>query len=74
LALFLAVDYVLTLVVAIIECRPSMLVYGVVFPIIRLLDAALFLRALFKSFSTKSDGRWVSPERYAAVIPAGRQG
>jgi len=73
LALFLAVDYALTAIVAIIERRPSLLVYGVAFPFIRLFDAALFLRALFKSFSTQSDGRWISPERYAAAIPAGRQ-
>lgn len=72
LALFLAVDYALTFVVSVIECRPSMLLYGLAFPFIRLLDAALFLRALFKSFSAQSDGRWVSPERYAAAIPTGR--
>lgn len=65
LALFLAVDYALTLVVAIIERRPSLMLYGIAFPAIRLLDAALFLRALVKSFSAKSDGRWVSPARYA---------
>ena len=72
LALFLAVDYALTFVVSVIECRPSMLLYGLAFPFIRLLDAALFLRALFKSFSAQSDGRWISPERYAAAIPTGR--
>jgi cellulose synthase/poly-beta-1,6-N-acetylglucosamine synthase-like glycosyltransferase len=65
LALFLAVDYALTLIVAIIERRPSLVLYGIAFPAIRLLDAALFLRALGKSFSAKSDGRWVSPTRYA---------
>lgn len=68
LALFLAVDYALTLVVAVIERRPSLMLYGIAFPAIRLLDAALFLRALVKSFTAKSDGRWVSPARYA--IPA----
>ncbi|WP_051370963.1 glycosyltransferase family 2 protein [Mesorhizobium loti] len=73
LVLFLAVDYALTFIVAIIECRPSLLVYGLAFPFIRLLDAALFLRALVKSFSAKSDGRWISPERYAAVVADGRQ-
>ncbi|UVK39332.1 glycosyltransferase family 2 protein [Mesorhizobium sp. AR10] len=71
LVLFLVVDYVLTFVVAVIECRPSLLLYGLAFPILRLLDAALFLRALFKSFSVKSDGRWISPERYAAIVPTG---
>jgi cellulose synthase/poly-beta-1,6-N-acetylglucosamine synthase-like glycosyltransferase len=65
LALFLAVDYALTLIVALIERRPSLMLYGIAFPAIRLLDAALFLRALVKSFTAKSDGRWVSPARYA---------
>ncbi|MES0022068.1 MULTISPECIES: glycosyltransferase family 2 protein [unclassified Mesorhizobium] len=73
LALFLAVDYSLTFVVAVIECRPSLLVYGLAFPFIRLLDAALFLRALLKSLSAKSDGRWISPERYVPVVLDGRK-
>ena len=72
LALFLAVDYALTVVVAIIERRPSLMLYGIAFPAIRLLDAALFLRALGKSFSAKSDGRWVSPARYAVPAADGR--
>ena len=51
LILFFTVDYALTVVVSMLEKRPSMLVYGVLFPFIRLLDAALFWRALFISFS-----------------------
>lgn len=73
LALFLAVDYALTVIVVVIERRPILLVYGLAFPAIRLLDAALFLRALFKSFSAQSDGRWISPQRYAVSVPHGRQ-
>jgi biofilm PGA synthesis N-glycosyltransferase PgaC len=73
LALFLAVDYALTFIVAVIERRPILLVYGIAFPAIRLLDAALFLRALLKSFSATSDGRWISPERYVASVADGRQ-
>lgn len=73
LILFLAIDYGLTLIVALLERRPSMLVYGLAFPLIRLLDAALFLRALQKSLTTQSDGRWVSPARHISPVPGGRQ-
>ncbi len=66
---YFAVDYALTIVVAAMERRPSMLVYGLAFPVLRLLDAALFLRALVASFSTTSDGTWKSPERFPSVRP-----
>jgi poly-beta-1,6-N-acetyl-D-glucosamine synthase len=42
-----------------------LLAYGLAFPALRLLDAALFLRALVLSFTARSDGRWKSPERYS---------
>jgi cellulose synthase/poly-beta-1,6-N-acetylglucosamine synthase-like glycosyltransferase len=63
-ALFLATDYALTILVSLNERRPSMLGYGLLFPLLRLLDAALFWRALTLSFVAKSDGRWVSPQRF----------
>jgi poly-beta-1,6-N-acetyl-D-glucosamine synthase len=66
-ALFLATDYALTVVVSLVERRPSMLLYGLLFPLIRLLDAALFWRALVVSFIAQSDGRWVSPQRYGPI-------
>ena len=67
IALFLAADYTLTIAVSLLERRPSMLLYGLLFPLIRLLDAALFWRALVTSFVAKSDGRWISPQRYATA-------
>lgn len=67
IVLFLAADYALTIVVSLLERRPSMLLYGLLFPLIRLLDAALFWRALVTSFVAKSDGRWISPQRYATA-------
>ncbi len=67
IVLFLAADYTLTMVVSVVERRPSMLLYGLLFPLIRLLDAALFWRALITSFVAKSDGRWISPQRYATA-------
>ncbi|HEX7108812.1 MAG TPA: glycosyltransferase family 2 protein [Aestuariivirga sp.] len=60
---FVAVDFALTAVTAAIERRPSLFLYAPAFPLIRILDAALFMAAFVKSFSLKSDGRWVSPER-----------
>lgn len=60
---FIAVDFALTAVVAAIERRPSLFLYAPVFPFIRILDASLFMAAFMKSFSVKSDGRWISPER-----------
>ncbi|RLP27031.1 glycosyltransferase family 2 protein [Mesorhizobium sp. YM1C-6-2] len=70
IALFLAADYTLTIAVSLLERRPSMLLYGLLFPLIRLLDAALFWRALVTSFVAKSDGRWISPQRYATATSA----
>jgi biofilm PGA synthesis N-glycosyltransferase PgaC len=64
-SLFLIADYGLTVIVSLLDRRPSMLLYGLLFPLIRLLDAALFWRALINSFVAKSDGRWISPQRYA---------
>lgn len=60
---FIVVDFALTAVVAAIERRPSLFLYAPAFPIIRILDASLFIAAFMKSFSAKSDGRWISPER-----------
>ncbi len=67
LAVFAAVDYALTIVVAVVDRRYALLVYGLVFPFLRILDAALFLGAFGKSFFARSDGRWVSPERYGGA-------
>jgi poly-beta-1,6-N-acetyl-D-glucosamine synthase len=63
IAAFVGVDYAITVLVAIAERRPSMLVYGLTFPAIRLLDALLFLHAFGRSFFAISDGRWTSPAR-----------
>lgn len=65
--LFVGVDYLITIVVAAADRRPVLLIYGVCFPLLRLLDAALFLRALAASFSATSDGRWQSPHRFPGV-------
>ena len=68
---FIAVDYLLTIVVAAADRRPILLIYGLGFPFLRLLDAALFLRALAASFAAASDGRWQSPRRFPGSASAG---
>lgn len=67
LAAFVAIDYTTTIFVAVYERRLSMLIYGLVFPFLRLLEALLFLHAFGKSFFVSSDGRWTSPARHAGT-------
>ena len=59
----LAVDYAITVVVAWLERKPILLVYGLGFPILRGIDAALLLYGFVASWFVHSDGRWVSPAR-----------
>jgi poly-beta-1,6-N-acetyl-D-glucosamine synthase len=70
--LFLAaMDYLLTCVTALALRRPSLLLYGVGFLALRLVDAALILRAIPQAWSASSDGQWTSPTRRpAARTPA----
>lgn len=63
LGVFLALDYVLTLLAVIAERRPALAIYGLSFPFLRLLDIWLFCLAAYKAVTIKSDGRWVSPTR-----------
>ncbi|MCS5713343.1 glycosyltransferase family 2 protein [Herbiconiux sp. CPCC 205716] len=66
LALVLGVivpDYLLTLLAAVVSRRVSYLVYGLVFPVLRVVDALLCLVALYKAGSRRSTGQWTSPSR-----------
>jgi cellulose synthase/poly-beta-1,6-N-acetylglucosamine synthase-like glycosyltransferase len=56
-------DYLLTVIVALIQDRKEYLFVGLFFPVVRVLDAVAFLTAIPKAFLTKSNGRWVSPSR-----------
>jgi poly-beta-1,6-N-acetyl-D-glucosamine synthase len=56
-------DYVLTCAVAIWMRRPSLLVYGLVFLFIRLVDSTAALWTLWQVWRTNSTGRWNSPRR-----------
>lgn len=67
LLLFLIVpDYLLTCAAALYARRPSLLLYGLGFLPMRLIDAVITIVTLFKVWRTKSDGRWKSPTRRGA--------
>jgi poly-beta-1,6-N-acetyl-D-glucosamine synthase len=56
-------DYALTCVVAVLERRPRLLLFGFVFPLLRLLDAAIGIYAIPMAWLSRSNGRWKSPAR-----------
>lgn len=59
-------DYLLSILAAVLSRRPVYLLMGPVFPLLRMLDAWLCLRAMADAFSRRRvDGRWASPERRA---------
>lgn len=66
-------DYVLTLLVAVVARRPVYLAFGVVFPLLRILDSFLCIAALVLAFRKGSSGVWHSPTRRAtgSGVPAG---
>lgn len=59
----LLADYLLTAIVAILERKPVLFLYGLGFIVPRWIDSLLFLATLPMAWFVKSDGRWVSPER-----------
>ena len=63
-------DYLLTCLAAIWTRRPSLLVYGLGFLPIRLIDATATLRTLPQAWSAQSNGQWKSPARRAIAAPA----
>ena len=71
-------DYLLTCVVAVLERQPRLLLLGVFFPFMRVLDACIGLYAIPAAWlvSPGPSGRWRSPARRAvdtgdaAAVPA----
>jgi poly-beta-1,6-N-acetyl-D-glucosamine synthase len=63
-------DYLLTCVTAIAMRRPSLLLYGLGFVPLKMVDATAALRTLPQAWSTRSSGQWKSPTR-RPVAPAG---
>lgn len=59
----LLADYLLTVIVAVLERKPMLLFYGLGFLIPRWIDSLLFLVTLPMTWFVRSDGRWVSPQR-----------
>jgi cellulose synthase/poly-beta-1,6-N-acetylglucosamine synthase-like glycosyltransferase len=64
-------DFVLTGYAAAVTRRPGYLLLGVFFPFLRMLDAALCLRALADALRRRTDGRWTSPARRDVTTTAG---
>lgn len=58
-------DYLLTCVVAVLERQPRLLLLGVFFPFMRVLDAYIGLYAIPAAWLSRSSGRWKSPARRA---------
>jgi poly-beta-1,6-N-acetyl-D-glucosamine synthase len=56
-------DYALTCVVAVLERRPRLLLFGFLFPLLRLMDAAIGIYAIPMAWLSRSNGRWKSPAR-----------
>ena len=64
-------DLAMTVIVAILERRPSMLLFAGFFPVMRVIDAALGLYAIPLAFRSRSNGRWKSPARQMSPRAAG---
>lgn len=62
LLIFLA-DYLLTIVVAAATRRPHHLIYGLGFPLLRIVDAFLIILAFPQALITKSRGSWIPAKR-----------
>jgi cellulose synthase/poly-beta-1,6-N-acetylglucosamine synthase-like glycosyltransferase len=69
-------DYLLTCAVAILERQPRLLLLGVFFPFMRMLDAGIGLYAIPAAWLARSSGRWKSPARRAVedAAPAAAPG
>jgi cellulose synthase/poly-beta-1,6-N-acetylglucosamine synthase-like glycosyltransferase len=61
--IFLVLDYLMTVFVAIYEKKPILLLDGFAFIILRYIDAWTFIITLPLAFTARSDGKWVSPKR-----------
>lgn len=62
-------DYLLTCAVALIERRPRLLLLGVFFPFLRIVDALIALYAVPVAWLSRSSGRWKSPARRPTISP-----
>lgn len=64
-------DYLLTCVTAAVKRRPRLLVLGLLFVPLRVLDALALLVSIPRAWLVRSTGRWTSPQRQGAdQVPA----
>ena len=58
-----AMDYLTTIITAIVEKKPIMLLYGLGFFFLRYIDSLIYIYTLPLAFLFKSKGTWSSPKR-----------
>jgi biofilm PGA synthesis N-glycosyltransferase PgaC len=63
-------DYAMTCLVAVLDRRARLLFFGLFFPILRVIDAAIALSAVPAGWLVRSSGVWQSPARRAVEPPA----
>ncbi|RVW07216.1 glycosyltransferase family 2 protein [Prescottella agglutinans] len=56
-------DFLLTVLAAVVSRRPHYLLYGLAFPVIRIVDAAMCLRTIPLAWRSRDTGVWRSPTR-----------
>ena len=68
-------DYVTTILVAALDRQPRLLLYGLLFPVLRVIDAAIGISAIPLAWLARSTGQWKSPARRQAAslspVPSG---
>lgn len=64
--ILLVLDYLYTILTALVQRRPQLLFYAPTMLFFRWLDAYYFFAGLILAFTTKSSGTWKSPERWQA--------
>ncbi|MDJ0336184.1 glycosyltransferase [Salinibacterium sp. G-O1] len=63
-------DYLMTVFAAIVSRKPEMLVLGLAFLALRIVDSFICLRALGRAFSHSTSGTWTSPSRRSVTAAA----
>ncbi len=62
-------DYAMTCLVSVLDRRPRLLLLGLFFPLLRIVDAAIALSAVPAGWFVRSNGTWQSPARRALEPP-----
>ncbi|MDQ3077129.1 MAG: glycosyltransferase family 2 protein [bacterium] len=59
----LVADYILTIIIAVMQGRPRYLIFGLGFIFMRFVDSIAYLYSIPKAVFARSSGAWVSPTR-----------